>query len=212
MRTGRQSRARTLVFLAAFVVVAGAAAWIVGGKVDLNAAPPNSSPSAATPGPTPEPLNCLSSDLELAGAFNACATTIPDASSTCSVSGHTLEASLRISSGSSGMWLFIDVNGAYTGPATYDLAPWPQPLGATDDDPKVAIQEQGTDAFTQLVNGVPVQQYGTATFWQSVAGILTVTSRDGRSGTLSAILEMSGPGNTTVLGSTLSVSGSWSCP
>jgi hypothetical protein len=63
-----------------------------------------------------------------------------------------------------------------------------------------------------LVNGVPVQQYGTATFWQSVAGILTVTSRDGRSGTLSAILEMSGPGNTTVLGSTLSVSGSWSCP
>jgi hypothetical protein len=63
----------------------------------------------------------------------------------------------------------------------------------------------------QLVNGVPTRQYLTASFWQSVAGILTVTGADGRSGTLSAILELSAGNNSTVRGSTLSVDGSWRC-
>lgn len=84
-------------------------------------------------------------------------------------------------------------------------------MGTKDDVPKVAIQQDGTSAFWQHMNGVPIQNCGTDDYWQSVAGMLNVSGRDGRSGTVSAILELSGVNTSTVQGSTLSVNGPWSC-
>jgi len=84
-------------------------------------------------------------------------------------------------------------------------------MGTPGDVPKVAVQQDGTSALWQLVGGVPVQRYDTDAFWPSVAGILTVTGGDGRSGTVSAILELSAGNNSTVPGSTLSLNGPWSC-
>ena len=78
--------------------------------------------------------------------------------------------------------------------------------------PKLAVQQDGTSAFRRLVDGVPVEQYDTAALWQSVAGVLTVTGSDGRSGTVSAILQLSAGNNATVRGATLSVDGPWNCP
>ena len=63
-----------------------------------------------------------------------------------------------------------------------------------------------------MINGVSVQQYDSDLLWQSVAGVIVVTGHDGRSGTLSTILELSAGHNATVLGAELSVSGAWSCP
>jgi hypothetical protein len=61
---------------------------------------------------------------------------------------------------------------------------------------------------------VDVREYATGAFWQSVVGILTVTGSDGRSGTVSAVLEASASNNPgfVVPGRTLRVDGPWSCP
>ena len=105
-----------------------------------------------------------------------------------------------------------EVNGAFAGPgASYALPPWPHPLGTQGDVPKVAVQQDGTSAYWQVVGGVPAQRYDTDGWWQSVAGILTVTGSDGRSGTVSAILERSASNNAAVPDSTLSLNGPWSC-
>jgi hypothetical protein len=85
-------------------------------------------------------------------------------------------------------------------------------MGTPGDVPKVAVQQDGTSAFWQLVDGAPVRRYDTDALWQSVAGILTVTGSDGRSGSVSAILELSAGNNSTARGATLSVNGPWSCP
>ncbi|MGH9209034.1 MAG: hypothetical protein ACRD1G_21240 [Acidimicrobiales bacterium] len=98
------------------------------------------------------------------------------------------------------MLLYIELKGTYIVPGTYDLPPWQFGLG-TNDVPKVALL-----------------QSSTGTFWESVAGVLTVTGGNGRSGNLSAILQASSAslqasdGGTVLPGPTLSVDGPWSCP
>jgi hypothetical protein len=206
-------RRSVLLWLAGVVVVFGGISWLLTGIGRRGAPPTHSPPTAITPGPTPTPLDCPSNELALVGAFNECATAFADATSTCSVSGHILEMVLRLTGASpDAFFLYIEVNGAFAGPgASYALPPWPHPLGTQGDVPKVAVQRDGTSAFWQLVGGVPVQRYDTDALWQSVAGILTVTGSDGRSGTVSAILELSAGNNSTVRGSTLSLNGPWSC-
>jgi hypothetical protein len=206
-------RRSVLLWLAGFVVVIGGASWALTG-IGHHSAPVTQSQSAGvTPGPTPTPLNCSSDQLELVGAFNECANPVPDASSTCSVAGPVLEAVVRlVGRNADAFFLYIEVNGDFTGRGTYDLPPWPHALGTNDNLPKLAVVQDGTSAFWHLINGVPVLQYDTAALWQSVAGVLTVTGSDGRSGTVSAILQLSARNNATVLGSTLSVDGPWHCP
>jgi hypothetical protein len=204
----RTRRRAVLLGLAGFVVVVGGASWLIGGGLRGTRL---AHPVTAFTEPTSTPMDCPFDHLALVGGLNECVKVIPDASSTCSVSGHTLDAVLRLSGGDLGAWLYIEINGADTGPGSYDLPPWPGPLGASDGEPKVAIQQDGTGAIWQYVNGGPILRYGTDESWQSVAGVLTITGSDGRSGTLAAILQLSTGHNTTVSSSTISVAGPWRC-
>jgi hypothetical protein len=206
----RPSTTRVLLALVSFVVAVGGVSLLVNGGPRLRATPPVG--LAPTPGVTPIPLDCAPNELELVGAFDECVAPVPYAAEPCSVSGHVLDVTLLLGGGSFTAFLYIEVNGAFAGPGTYDLPPWPHPLGTPHDQPKVAVQQDGTGAFKQLVNGVRVQHYDTDLLWQSVAGVIAVTGRDGRSGTVSAILEESAGHNATEFGAELSVSGPWNCP
>lgn len=209
--SGPSRPSRAVLWLAGFVVVFGGVSWLITGGLDHVARPPNRHPAALTPGPTPVPVDCTSNELGLVGAFNACAKVVPSATASCSVSDHVLEVTIRLAGANLDAYLLIEVNGAFSGPGPYALPPWPHVMGTRNDVPKVAVQRNDTAEFTQLVHGVPVAQYGTADLWQSVAGILNVSGRDGRSGTVAATLELSAGNNLTVTGATLSVAGPWKC-
>jgi len=210
MGTARQpSTTRTLFALAGFAIAVGAVSLLVSGGPGSRAAPPAPSPS---PGITSTPLDCAANELELVGAVDECVAPVPYSAEPCSASGHILDVTLLVGGGSFTAFLYLEVNGPFVGPGTYTLAPWPHPLGTPNDLPKVAVQQDGTGAFKQLVHGVRVQHYDTDVMWQSVAGFLIVTGRDGRSGAVSAILEESVGHNATELGAELSVIGAWNCP
>jgi len=202
--SGESNRPRALFWLAGFVVVFGGVSLFVTKVTGLHGAPPTHiHPATFTPAPTPTPLVCVSNELGLTGVINTCATSAPDKTSTCSVSvsGGVLSAVLRLASGDQVFLLYIELNaGFYTGPGTYSLPPWQFQLGR-NDVPKVALL-----------------QSTTGTFWESVAGIVNVTGRDGRSGNVNAILQASSVGvqasngQTVPPGPTLSVIGPWTCP
>jgi hypothetical protein len=197
------NRSKLLAWLAGFVVVFGAVSWLVTSGIQPHGALPTPShPPTITPEPTPTPLVCASNELGLTGVINTCATAAPDKTSTCaaSVSGHVLDAVLRLAGSQQVFLLYIEIKSFYTGPLTYFLPAWQYGLG-TNDVPKVAVL-----------------QSSTGTFWESVAGVVNVTGDDGRSGNVNAILQASSVGvqasngSTVPPGPTLSVMGPWSCP
>jgi hypothetical protein len=102
-----------------------------------------------------------------------------------------LDQVLRFTGNHQAFALEIQIDGTYGGPGTYELAP-SRPLGTSPAVPKVAM-------------------FATGVFWQSIDGVLTVTTSDGRSGTVNAWLQTSN-GTTIVLGPTINVIGLWSCP
>jgi hypothetical protein len=203
MGTAEQpSRSKLLLWLASFVVVFGAVSWLVTSASALHGAPPtHSHPAAFTPRPTtPQPVVCFLNELALTGVLDECATAIPDQKLVCSVAGDSLDAVLRFAANNESFLLYIEFKSSYTGPGMYPLLAWRYGLG-TNDGSKVAVL-----------------QSTTGTFWESVAGFVTVTGGDGRSGNLSATLQASSAsvqasnGSTVVPGPTLSVDGPWSCP
>ena len=209
----RPRRLAAAASLAGFVVAFGIVSWYVTGGTGPHATPsPEGSLLTGTPGPIPISLDCAANELELTGAFGECVTPVDSPFGTCSVAGHILEAAVLLGHGSPDEWFYIEINGAFDGAGTYDLGPWPHPLGTKNDPPKIALEQDGSSESLQRVNGVPIEQYGTDNLWQSVAGSVTVTGGNGRSGTVSAILEMSAGHNATAPGTTLTVSGTWRCP
>ncbi len=187
------SRSKLILWLAGFVVVFSAVSWLVTGGIRV-APSTHGHPATALPGATPTPLDCGSSELEVVGVFNECAKAAPDKTSICSRNGQVLDALLRFAGNSQVFGLDIEIDGAFAGPGSYDLPPWPHGLGTRDNVAKVAVEEYSAD-----------------TSWQSVAGVLTVTSGDGRSGTVNAVFQASNA-TAAVPGPTLSVIGPWSCP
>ena len=127
----------------------------------------------------------------MVGIYDECATADPATNATCGVFGQMLDEVLRFTGNHQKFALEIQIDGTYAGPGTYDLPSWPYGLGTQDGVPKVAV-------------------FATGVFWQSVAGVLTITSGDGRSGTVNAILQTSN-GSTVVPGPTISLIGTWRC-
>lgn len=204
--SGESHRPRALFWLAGFVVVFGGVSLFITKVTGLHDAPSvhSSHPATFAPPPTPMPLVCAANELGLTGVINECATAAPDKTSTCkvSVSGHVLEAVLRLAGGGQVFLLYIEINaGFYTGPGNYNLPPWQFGLG-TNDVPKVGFLDSST-----------------GTFLESVGGAVDVTGSDGRSGNLTgAILQASSAGaqasngQTVIPGPTLTIDGPWSCP
>jgi hypothetical protein len=191
--SGQSRPPRALLWLAGFVVMFGTVSWLATGGIGTHVAPSvYSHPAILPPGATPTPLVCAPNQLGLTGVVSECATASPDKTSTCSVRGHVPDALLRLAGSNQAFLLYIEVKGTYTGPGLYYLPKWQFGLG-TNDVPKVAVR-----------------QYTTGAFWQSVAGVLSVTGSNGRSGTVSAILQVSN-GTAVVSGPTLSVNGPWNC-
>lgn len=186
-------RSRVLALLAGFVVVFGAVSWLVTSGIGFHGAPPTRShPPTAPSGAPPTPWDCTSNELEVDGIYNECAMPIASDTSTCVVYGPMLDQVLRFAGDNQAFALEIQIDGTYAGPGTYDLPSWPHALGTQDGVPKVAM-------------------FAIGVFWQSVAGVVTVTSADGRSGDVNAILQTSN-GTTVVPGPTLNVIGPWRCP
>lgn len=186
MQSTQPSRPKLLVWLAGFVVVFGVAAWLATGAARIRVAPPSHShPFTFTPGATPTPLPCMSSEIELVGAFNACALIDRTSYTVCAVSPHAFNTIFKLLGGSHDFLLYLKIPNRYPEPGDYSLT-----TGGAEVD---------------------VREYATGAFWQSVSGVLTTTSSDGRSGTVSAILEASAGNNSVVPGPMLSVDGAWSC-
>ncbi len=173
-------RPKPLVWLGGFVVVFGVTAWLVTGGASVRVAPPSHS---HPPGVTAAPLDCLSSEIKLVGAFNDCAS-IDSASSNCQVSPPVFNTLFKLLGRSQDFLLYLMVPGGYSGAGEYRLD-----TGAAEVD---------------------AREFPTGALWLSVAGTLTVTGSDGRSGTVSATLETA-LGNDVPTNS-VTVNGPWSCP
>ena len=197
MGTSEQpSRSRFLGWLAGCVVVVGIGSWLVTGRIGTHGAPPTPS-HTPTVTAEPTPPDCGSDELSVVGGFDECATAAPDAASICTLDNEMLDDLLRFAGTNQVFGLDIEIDGAFGGAGKYDLPPWPHGMGVRDGVPKVEIDE-----------------YSTETVWQSVAGVLTVTSSDGRSGTLNATFQAAN-GSSVVPGvpaPTVIVDGAWSCP
>jgi hypothetical protein len=189
-----KSRAKTLLVLAAFVVVSGLGSWLtVGGGISRLTS------HAPTPTPSPSPLPrfpaCGANEIKLTGAFDDCALLdLRFVPFPCSQLGQTLDAVVELHGAAHAYLLYVNVDGGYTGPRAYSLRPWPHPyLHANDDAAKVAVREVVAGAL-----------------WQSTAGTLNITGKDGRSGSVIANLTPVG-GEPTPPTTELHISGPWSC-
>jgi hypothetical protein len=190
------SRPKLLVSLGGFVVVFGVVAWLVTGGANRVTPPSHGHPPTFSPGPTPTPstsvvgptsvpLGCMFGQIQLVGAFSACTSIDRTSYTVCDVTPHTFNVVFELLGRSHDFLLYLSIPVRYPEPGDYSLT-----NGGAEVD---------------------VREYATGGFWQSVSGVLTTTSTDGRSGTVSAILEAAA-GNSTVLpGATLRVDGPWSC-
>jgi hypothetical protein len=179
------SRPKLLAGLAGFVVVFGVTAWLVTGGATVRIAPPSHS---HPPGVTAAPLDCLSSEIKLVGAFNECASIDRTSYTMCAVTPHAFSTVFKLLGPGHDFPLYLNSYNTYPEPGDYSLT-----TGGAD---------------------VEIREYATGDFWQSVSGVLAVTSSDGRSGTVSAILEASTNDNPgfVVPSRRLAVDGRWSCP
>ena len=155
------SRSRALLLLSAFVVALGVALVVVTGGIGRIPPPtvhPSASPSARpSPSPTVAILPaCTADQLQLLGAFNECASTVPSAS-TCTAAASKFAAVVRLHGSHRDFLLYLGVS-TYSGTGTYDAG-----RGAT----------------------VAIREYPTGALWESTYLTLTVDS-DGRSGQVAA--------------------------
>jgi hypothetical protein len=193
-------RYRILGWLAGFVVLVGAVSWLVTGRIGTHDVPPTPShPPAITAVPTlPAPPDCRSDELSVVGGFDECAIAAPDVASICTPTYQMgVEDQLQFAGNSQDFVLDVEIDGGFTGPGKYALHQWSNGLGTRDGVAKVEVDE-----------------YSTETVWQSVSGVLTITSSGGLSGSVNAILQV--PSVSEVPGEsrlpTLTISGPWSCP
>ena len=186
-RFGRRERAVTAIAAAAIVIVVVGFLYIrpavVASRVSGAAARPS-----PTLGPSPWNQPCPPTGLTLSGIFQECASV--DIGMSCPAGSFDLARVLRLHGAKHDFILYIEVNGAYRGPGTYVLAPWPHDtLGRPDGVAKVALRD-----------------WSSGQFWQSAAGSLTVAGEE--AGWLYAGL---GASTYSTVDVQINVSGWWSC-
>jgi hypothetical protein len=189
-------RLKVVAWLAGVVVLVGVGSWLVESRFGPHDTPPAPSDSPRNTA-VPTPPDCGAHELSVVGGFNVCAAALPDAGSICTLSKEMLDDLLRFAGGDQVLGIDIEIDGGFSSAGTHDLPPWPHGLGTRDGVAKVEIDEYSTD-----------------TVWQSIAGVLTITTADGRSGTIDATLRAES-GISAVPGvppPTLRVSGQWNCP
>jgi hypothetical protein len=125
------------------------------------------------------------SQVQLIGAYSACTSIDRTSYAVCAVSPHAFSTVFKLLGGSEDFLLYLNIPVRYPEPGDYSL---------TNGGAKVDIRE-----------------YATGAFWQSVSGVLATTGADGRSGTVSAVLEAAAGNNTVLPGATLMVDGPWTC-
>lgn len=172
--------------LAGFVIAFGGVSWVVTGGFNTHAA------SARQVSAVPKPPHC-GRDLEVVGAFSECAVAMPDQTTSCSLLNHDVEARLRFV-GPQVFGLDISIEDSQSGTGSYALMPWPDGPSLLGGTPMVGVDEYSSD-----------------TVWQSVTGVLTVTSTNGNAGTVHAVLQAS-TATVVVPGPTISIVASWRCP
>jgi hypothetical protein len=186
-KSDQASRHRVLVWLAGFVVIVGGVSWLVSaginrGTPSLAHSPLSTSSPEATPGRTP-PF-CGSGQMELDGAFNDCASIDRSSADNCAVTPHTIYAVFKLLGTRHEFLLSLDIPVRYPEPGDYYLTGGSE-VDVTDDV--------------------------TGAFWRSVAGVLTTTSADGRSGIVNANLTYVAGAATPPPVSSLRIQGPWRC-
>lgn len=181
------SRSKVTLLLGAVVVLVGLASF-VGAEVfghNGNAPMPFKSPRPiATARQTPLPSPVTACRLMLVGGYNDCAVVVANPASYCSVSNGSLDDVLQLHGNVHDYWLYLHVSSGYHGRGDYDTG-----AGA-----KVALGE-----------------YLKGAFWLSVpGGMLSVTGKDGLSGTVKADLGFV-QGEPAPQIFRLSISGGWRC-
>ena len=160
--------------------------YVIPPKSNIASAPRTTpSPSAAASAAT---LTCPPTELKLTGAFEECAAI--DKGQNCPTSFDQPKVVL-LHGTKNDFLLYIELNGAYHGPGTYSLVPWPHPsLGVPDGVAKVAIRE-----------------YISGRLWESTAGSLTIDNLED-SGWVYAGLGASANSPVQV---DLNIAGWWAC-
>jgi hypothetical protein len=201
---------RLKVFAIAVAIVAAAVVLYVGSRtttsdVALQSSPApsslatpsgvavQSSPTLRRPGPpsSQEPFanGCPSTELRFTGVFDECVAI--DKGQACP-SGSFDQARVVLLHGTrDDFLLYVEVNGAYHGPGTYALTPWPHAaLGVPDGVAKVAIRE-----------------YVTGRLWESSAGSVTIDNSEEYGHVYAGL----GASTYSPVDVELNIAGWWSC-
>ena len=183
------SRRSVLLRLAGFVVVFGSVSWIVTAGIGRGTLSPtiDSRTIARLPAPTlgPTPPACRYLQLELNEAFSDCTTIDRTSVDNCAVSAHSFYAVFKLLGTRHDFLLRLSIPLTYPEPGDYRLAAGGAEVDVSDD--------------------------ATGAYWKSVSGVLTTSTSDGRSGSVSAVLEASAGNNSLVPGPTLRIDGPWRC-
>lgn len=142
---------RLLVILVAVIAVALISLLYLTPRKSISTIAPPSSPS---PSSSPSPWNgpCPPTELKLTGVFQECASI--DKGLSCPAGSFNQARVVSLHGTKHDFILYIEVNGAYHGPGTYALAPWPHAtLGVADGVAKVAIRESATGRLWESTAG-----------------------------------------------------------
>jgi hypothetical protein len=149
---------------------------------------------------------CATSAVRLSGVLEDCLSGVGGIS--CPSGSFDHDRVFRYRGATDQFVLYVEVNGAYHGPATYPLAPWPDAsLGAPDGVAKVALRRWTDGMLWRSTTGWltidPDEESGWVYAGMQVAG-------DQTSGPAIRALSTNRPVNAA-LGVQLSIAGPWSC-
>jgi hypothetical protein len=191
-RLGRRERALAVIAASAIGILAAGLIYLqIGSTLAGRISGTTAAVNMPLPKPSPSPWNgpCPPTELKLAGIFQECASV--DFGMNCPTGSFDKARVLRMHGTKHDFILYVEVNGAYDGPRTYALVPWPsETLGVPDGVAKVAIRE-----------------WTTGRFWESTAGSLTINESE-ESGWVYAGLGASAYSPMDVQ---LNIAGWWSC-